>query len=79
MAADSLLTSISSDWQAQLRDSFSRSRDLLDFLGLTPLEVGCGEEAARDFPVKVPRSFARRLPRGDPQDPLLLQVLEHER
>ncbi|NND69897.1 MAG: EF-P beta-lysylation protein EpmB [Halioglobus sp.] len=75
MSADSLLTSIASDWQAQLRDCFSRGQDLLDFLGLAAQDVGCSDEAASDFPVKVPQSFARRMRRGDPHDPLLLQVL----
>lgn len=79
MSTEGLLTSISSNWQEQLRDGFSSGQDLLDFLDLAPPDVGCSEEAARDFPVKVPRSFARRMRRGDPRDPLLLQVLAQAR
>jgi len=33
------------------------------------------EAAARDFPLRVPRSFVARMRPGDPRDPLLLQVL----
>ena len=33
------------------------------------------DAAARDFPLRVPRGFVARMRRGDPADPLLLQVL----
>lgn len=57
-----------------LRRAFRDLDALLDFLGLTRAEVdGCPD--AGNFPLLVPESFARRMRRGDPADPLLRQVL----
>ena len=75
VSAEGLLSCVKSDWQTQLRECFSSGLQLLDFLGVNPADVGEAEAAAADFPVKVPQSFARRMRRGDPRDPLLLQVL----
>ncbi len=75
VSAEGLLTPVSRDWQDQLRESFSNGQALLDFLGLAPADVNMSAAAARDFAVKVPHSFARRMLPGDPRDPLLLQVL----
>ncbi len=75
MSAENLLTRVTSDWQAQLRDCISSSLELLGFLGLDPSALDASEAAASDFPVKVPHSFARRMRHGDARDPLLLQVL----
>ena len=63
------------DWQSQLRNVITRADELLEMLGLRPGEVGYSDEAARGFALKVPRAFARRMQRGDPRDPLLLQVI----
>jgi EF-P beta-lysylation protein EpmB len=52
--------------------------ELLDLLGLPDDAAGGAAGAARaaaDFPLKVPRGFVARMRRGDPRDPLLLQVL----
>ncbi len=65
------------DWQAQLRDCFTSARALLDFVNLSNQALGSSDLAAKDFAVKVPRSFARRMRPGDPTDPLLRQVLAH--
>lgn len=63
------------DWQSQLRDVITSRAELLDVLGLTEKDVGLSDGACKDFPLKVPRSFVRRMQPGDPHDPLLLQVL----
>ncbi len=63
------------DWQAQLQDAITSGRQLLAALGLNPAEAGCDPQADADFPLKVPRAFVRRMRRGDPKDPLLLQVM----
>lgn len=72
----------SQGWQQQLALGFSRPQELLQALGIDrhPLATDC-EQA---FPMKVPRSFAARMEPGNPDDPLLLQVLpqsseSHER
>jgi EF-P beta-lysylation protein EpmB len=44
-------------------------------LALDPAILPAALPAARDFPLKVPRSYARRIRPGDPFDPLLHQVL----
>ena len=44
-------------------------------LGLDPALVEPAFAAAREFPLRVPRGYVARMRRGDPRDPLLLQVL----
>lgn len=65
-------------WQRELAQAVSSAGELLDLLGL-PEDVLGGEaearEAARQFPLRVPRGFVARMRPGDPRDPLLLQVL----
>jgi EF-P beta-lysylation protein EpmB len=66
-------------WQRALGDAVGSLGELLDLLGL-PVEALPGglagaREAARDFPLRVPRGFVARMRAGDPADPLLLQVL----
>ena len=65
------------DWHAQLRNAVSSGRELLSLLGLNAENSGHSELAAADFPVKVPRSFIARMEAGNPNDPLLKQVLGH--
>lgn len=62
-------------WQHALRDAVTRLGTLLDLLELTPEQVDLSADAARSFPLRVPRSFVARMRVGDPRDPLLLQVL----
>ncbi len=55
--------------------SIRNPKELLHTLGLTPGECGLSATAMTDFPLRVPRAFVERMRHGDPQDPLLLQVL----
>ncbi len=48
-------------------------------LELQPEQVGASETPGLQFPLRVPRSFVARMKIGDPNDPLLLQVLPHLR
>lgn len=64
-----------SDWQRELRDTITSAEDLLALLGLSPAQVGLSPRACADFPLRVPRAFAARMRKGDPKDPLLLQVM----
>ncbi|GAB3385580.1 EF-P beta-lysylation protein EpmB [Lysobacter fragariae] len=50
-------------------------RELLALLGLDPSSLGISDEAARQFPLRVPRAFVARMRHGDAADPLLRQVL----
>ncbi len=61
-------------WQAELARAFARPAELLDFLGLPADLPALGPAALREFPLRVPRGFASRMVRGDPRDPLFLQV-----
>lgn len=67
----------SDDWQSQLRDVITSGEALLQALHLHPEQVGLSELASRDFALKVPRAFVERMRAGDPDDPLLKQVLSH--
>lgn len=62
-------------WQSQLANLVTDTRDLLSRLDLTPEQAGVSEAAAADFPLRVPEPYLARMRRGDPRDPLLLQVL----
>jgi len=58
-----------------LQDAVTDPAELLALLGLGPEWLEPSRAAARRFPLKVPRGFVDRMRRGDPRDPLLLQVL----
>ncbi len=60
-------------WRDELRDVITDVDDLLTVLALTRDDVEL--TSSREFPLRVPRSFVGRMRRGDPQDPLLRQVL----
>jgi EF-P beta-lysylation protein EpmB len=50
-------------------------RELLALLGLEALAGRISDEAAAQFPLRVPRGFVARMRHGDAADPLLRQVL----
>lgn len=62
-------------WQQELAEAITTVEELADALGLSPLLLAGGSEAGRRFPLRVPRAFVARMRRGDPDDPLLRQVL----
>ena len=61
-------------WQHELRNAFSRPAELLDYLQLDPALPVLRYEELKAFPLRVPRGFAERMRKGDPHDPLFLQV-----
>ncbi|WP_426165737.1 KamA family radical SAM protein [Sandarakinorhabdus sp. DWP1-3-1] len=63
------------DWQADYRAARLTAADLLDRVGLTGADLPYGLAPAPDFALKVPPHFLSLIRRGDPHDPLLLQVL----
>lgn len=63
------------DWQPRAEALVTDSAELFRLLGLDPAQLPAALAASRDFPLKVPRSYVRRIRPGDPHDPLLLQVL----
>jgi EF-P beta-lysylation protein EpmB len=62
-------------WQQLWREAVRDPRELLSLLGLAHLAGQLSEDAARQFPLRVPRGFIDRMRHGDPHDPLLRQVL----
>ena len=63
------------NWQSALKDVITRPAELLDVLGLNPLLLSAAERGAKLFPLRVPRSFVSRIQKGNPDDPLLRQIL----
>jgi EF-P beta-lysylation protein EpmB len=69
-----------STWQQELADAIREPAELLRRLQLDPALLveasdAAAAQAAAGFPLRVPQSYVRRMRRGDPADPLLLQVL----
>ncbi|HET8800747.1 MAG TPA: EF-P beta-lysylation protein EpmB [Marinobacter sp.] len=63
-------------WQQLLSESITSPEILLDRLGLPAEHWLSGARAGhRLFPVRVPEPFLNRMERGNPEDPLLRQVL----
>jgi len=63
------------DWQAQQRAARISTADLLAEVGLGAADFPAGVLAEPDFAVLAPPHFRSLIRRGDPRDPLLLQVL----
>ncbi|MEG3132048.1 EF-P beta-lysylation protein EpmB [Rouxiella sp. T17] len=71
-----LNTPFREDWLYQLGDVITDPDELLTLLALNDhADLQQGRNARRLFPLRVPRAFVARMQPGDPQDPLLLQVL----
>ncbi|MDD1649471.1 MAG: EF-P beta-lysylation protein EpmB [Methylococcaceae bacterium] len=62
-------------WQTELAQSFTDMGALLSYLDLGPSDFLEPPEAVMDFPLRVTRPYASRIRKGDPLDPLLLQIL----
>lgn len=62
-------------WQADLRGAVKSVDELLDRLQLDRRQIAVLDRAEPDFPLRVPRAFVERMRPGDPDDPLLRQVL----
>lgn len=64
------------DWLSQLGDVITDPDELLRLLKIDADEnLIAGGEARRLFALRVPRAFAARMEKGNPDDPLLRQVL----
>jgi EF-P beta-lysylation protein EpmB len=57
------------DWQIELSESFTDAAELCRYLNIPFPNV------QTEYPLLVPRSFVKRMQHGNPNDPLLLQVL----
>jgi EF-P beta-lysylation protein EpmB len=62
-------------WQQELASAFTDVESLLKYLGLDLSQLPAVRAAARKFPLRVPRDYAALIKKGDPDDPLLRQIL----
>ena len=63
------------DWRLAWREAVRDPAELLRLLDLPELASRVSASAAAQFPLRVPRGFVARMRPGDPDDPLLRQVL----
>lgn len=63
------------NWQQQLAEAFTDIGDLCQYLNLEIADLPISVDAAAQFALRVPRSFADCMEKGNPHDPLLRQVL----
>ena len=66
-------------WQELWREAVTDPRELLAALDLQAFADSLLPQSDTGFPLRVPRTFIARMRRGDPRDPLLLQVLPQAR
>ena len=62
-------------WQQALAEAINNPSELLKLLELPQDALPISGSAARQFPLRVPRSYVARMRKGDPDDPLLRQIL----
>lgn len=63
-------------WQGHLRDSVKSTQELAELLDLSTQRLTWISKS--DFPLFVPKTFIRRMEIGNPQDPLLRQIVPIE-
>jgi L-lysine 2,3-aminomutase len=65
-------------WQSLLQSAVTDVAELCRILDLDSSDLQLSPLAQREFPLRVPMPFVNRMERGNPKDPLLLQVLAVE-
>ncbi|MFW0074336.1 MAG: EF-P beta-lysylation protein EpmB [Coxiella endosymbiont of Dermacentor silvarum] len=68
-----------SNWQLFLKKAITDPDELYRELALNPNMFPQTQKVIAHFPLQVPRTFLSRMEKGNPQDPLLLQVLPQVR
>ena len=63
------------NWQQQLSEAFTSIEDLCEYLELSLSDLAISPAASKQFAMRVPVSFAASMEKGNPDDPLLRQVL----
>ncbi|MCB1768681.1 MAG: EF-P beta-lysylation protein EpmB [Candidatus Competibacteraceae bacterium] len=63
------------DWRQEWARAIRDPNELLRELALDPALLPGAQAAARRFSLRAPRSFVARMRQGDPDDPLLRQIL----
>ncbi len=70
-----MITRTVPSWHQSLIDAFRKPEELMQYLKIEPSDLHQGFIQNADFPMLVPRGFADRMEKGNPGDPLLLQVM----
>lgn len=68
-------TKLNLHWQQHLAQAITSLPELIDHLGLPASLAQQGTEAHRSFKLLVPKPYLSRIEQGNPNDPLLLQIL----
>ena len=58
-----------------MRDGIATLQELLEIVQVDKNSIDAMQPTRGEFPLRVPRSYAARMRKGDPADPLLLQIL----
>ncbi len=74
ITANALLRQVPT-WQRELAQAVTDPEELLRILELDLALLPAARMATQSFPLRVPRGFIARMRKGDPEDPLLRQVL----
>ena len=62
-------------WQAVLADAFREPTELLKYLNLPESLLNGAIAASTSFTLRAPRGYCQRIEKGNPNDPLLRQIL----
>jgi len=62
-------------WKTSLKNALKSPEALLDYVHLSHIKSNLSQSAQKIMPIRVPISFASRIEKGNPFDPILLQVL----
>lgn len=75
MITRTLPTWQSKSWQEELADLITSPAELFALLQLDPGQLSDAHQACEQFPLRTTRAYAHRIKPGDPNDPLLRQIL----
>ncbi len=70
-----IVPTVEQNWLKQLANAISDPSELLSLLEIDPIPWQKGFAARELFPMRVPMSFVNKVEKGNPNDPLLRQVL----
>ncbi len=69
------VSNLSFSWQQQLSQAITEPKQLLQALNLSPDDFPGHREATQLFSIKTPLSYLNKIQKGNPRDPLLLQIM----
>lgn len=73
------ISTLALSWQQQLSQSITDPYQLLAQLKLNPEEMCLSQQAIKQFSLRTPQAYIDKMQANDPEDPLLLQVLNQSK